>query len=492
MLPRSHPRPRFCLFIVAVGFWVSSCAVALGPGYSIESQEIRVQFSPGPDPRIHIDSEYQLRNTGNRPLTAIEVRLPSRRSFQVAAGQATWDGAALAEQNSPLSPRNTVVTLPQQWKVSERHTLHLSAELQIPASGQPGFSFSPDAFFLPSEGWAPELLPSEGLFATGGVPPKQWRLQVRVPDGFLVHTSGASAKTSRGGREIVVQSVQHAEDRYPFVVAGLYKETRLDSGSGSTVFLWTRAQQDSARLRDSADAVVRATQAYDAAFGPRSQKKPQPFWVVECPVVAGCFTSTESSYAGLLSAEPNSVSSQLASLDTLLLDLHGGAPKLAAAAPALAASWLGYGQNPGFYEQQPPLSALPAFASALGQEAIDGPSARTETIRRALRMIPRSAVARKPEDETVLRAKSFLFFYALQERFGRESFRRAINHMLSARQGRGFNLNDFIAAFEEETHQNIAEFERLWMKHPGVPDDFRSRYENAFASIAINSKETMP
>ena len=491
MLPRSHSRLLFCLFLAVVGFWVSSCAVALGPGYSIESQEIRVQFSPGPEPRIHVDSEYQLRNTGIRPLAAIELRLPSRRSFHVAAKQITWDGNALAEQNSPLSPRNTVVTLPQPWKVSERHTLHLSAEFQTPASGQPGFSFSPDAFFLPSEGWAPELLPSEGMFATGGVPPVKWRLQVRVPDGFLVHTSGASAKTARGGREIVVQSVQHPEDRYPFVVAGLYKETRLDSGSGGSVFLWTRAQQDSARLRDSADAVVRTIQANDAAFGPRNQKS-HPFWLVECPVVAGCFSAAESSYASLLNAEPNSVSSQLASLDTLLLDFNGGAPKLAAAAPALAASWLGYGQNPGFYEQQPPLSALPAFASALGQEAIDGPSARTETIRRALRMIPRSAVARSPEDETVLRAKSFLFFYAIQERFGRESFRRAINHMLSARQGRGFNLNDFIAAFEEETHQNVAEFIRLWMKRPGVPDDFRARYENASASIVINSKETMP
>jgi hypothetical protein len=491
LLPRSHPRPLFCLFLAAVSFWVSSCAVALGPGYSIESQEIRVQFSPGPDPRIHIDSEYQLRNTGNRPLSAIELRLPSRRSFHVAAAQATWDGAPLAEQASLLSPRNTVVTLPQHWKVSEHHTLHLSAEFQPPASGQPGFSFSSDAFFLPSEGWAPELLPSVGLFATGGVPPKQWRLQVRVPSGFLVHTSGTSGKTSRGGREITVQSLQRPEDRYPFVVAGLYKETRLNNGSGSTVFLWTHAQQDPARLRDSADAVVRAIQAYDAAFGPRSQKS-RPFWVVECPVVAGCFPSTESFYAGLLNAEPDSVSSQLASLDTLLLDSNGGAPKLAAAAPALAASWLGYGQNPGFYEQQPPLSALPAFASALGQEAIDGPAARTETIRRALRMIPRSAVPRKPEDETVLRAKSFLFFYALQDRFGRESFRRAINHMLSARQGRGFNLSDFIAAFEEETHENVAEFVRLWMKRPGVPDDFRARYENASASIAMNSKETMP
>src|ERR1700721_1150499 len=92
-----------------------------------------------------------------------------------------------------------------------------------------------------------------------------------------------------------------------------------------------------------------------------------------------------------------------------------------------------------------------------------------------LRMIPKSAVARKTEDETQMRAKSFLFFYALQERYGQEAFRHAINHMLSARQRRSFDLDDLIAAFEQETHQNAAEFVRLWMKRPGVPNEFRAR-----------------
>jgi hypothetical protein len=489
--PRSHLRPLLCLFFITVAFWVSSCAVALGPGYSIENQEIRVQFLPGPDPRIRVDADYRLRNTGNQPLSSLELRLPGRRSFHLATAQATWDGASVAEQTSLVNPRNTVLPLPGIWSLHEDHTLRLSAEFQNPPAGATGFSFASDAFFLPSEGWAPELLPSEGLFATGGVPPKQWRLLAHVPDGFLVHTSGHSTKTSRNTREITVQSTQYPEDRYPFVVAGRYKETSLDTGSGNKVFLWSRAPEDSVRLHQSADALVRAIQTYDATFGARSQKS-QPLWIVECPVLAGCFRATESSYASLLSAEPGAVSSELASLDTLLIDFSGGAPKLAAAAPALAASWLGYGQNPGFYEQQPPLSAFPAFASALGQEAIEGPSSRAETIRRALRMIPKSAVAHKPEDEIVLRAKSFLFFYALQERFGRDAFRHAIDHMLSARQGRGFNLNDLIAAFEQETHQNVAEFVRWWMKRPGVPDDFRARYEDASASIANTSKETMP
>jgi hypothetical protein len=465
--------------------------VALGPGYSIERQEIRVQFLPGPDSRIRVDSDYQLRNTGNQSLSSIELRLPWSRGFNVITAQAAWDGASLAGQNSPANPRNTLLALPQKWTVSGRHTLRLSAEFQSSAAGQAGFRFAADAFSLPSEGWAPQLLPSQGLFATGGVPPKEWKLVVRVPDGFLVHTSGGSKKTSRNGREITIQSLQHPDDRYPFVVAGLYKETALDTGTGNKIFLWTRAQEDSARLQQSADALVRAVQAYDATFGARAQKS-KPFWIVECPLLDGCFTAAESAYANLLSAEPGAVSSQLVSLDTLLIGVSGGAPKLAAAAPGLAASWLGYGQNPGFYEQQPPLSALPAFASALGEEAIEGPVSRTETIRRALRMIPKSAAARKTEDENVMRAKSFLFFYALQERYGQEVFRHAISHMLSARQGRGFDLDDLIAAFEQETHQNVAEFVRMWMKRPGVPEEFRARYEDSSAAIAITSKETMP
>jgi hypothetical protein len=491
LVPRSHLRRLLCLSPALAAFWVSSCAVALGPGYSIENQEIRIQFLPGADPRIRFDADYQLRNTGNQPLASLALRLPGRRSFHLARAEASWDGLALAEQSSPLVPRNTLLALPGRWNVSERHTLHLAAEFRTPAPGEAGFSFASDAFFLPSEGWAPELLPSEGLFATGGVPPKQWRLRVRVPDGFLVHASGLSSKTSRSAREITVPFVERPEDRYPFVVAGMYKETALETGAGHHVYLWTRAAEDSARFDQFAGALARAIQAYDATFGIRSQK-PQPLWIVECPVLAGCFRSTESSYANLLNAEPASVSSELVSSDTLLVDFDRGAPRLAAAAPALAASWLGYGQNPGFFEQQAPLSALPAFASALGQEAIDGPSSRTATIRRALRMIPKGVVGRKPEDENVLRAKSFLFFYALEERYGREAFRRAIDHMLSARQGRGFNLNDLIAAFELETHQNVAEFVRLWMKRSGVPDEFRARYENASDAIAGTSKETMP
>jgi hypothetical protein len=485
-----HPRRLFFLLLLAGSVCTCSCVAPFGPGYTIENQEIRVQFGPTPEPGIRFDATYQLRNTGMRPVYSLEVRLPGRHRFRLVHAQADWDGTSLTEQTSPANPRNTLLAFPQQWKVSEKHTLRLTAEFQNPAPGENGLSFSSDAFFLPSEGWAPELLPSQGLFGVGGIPPNQWRLEVRVPAGFLVHTSGRYPKTSRVGGEVIVQSVQRPEDRYPFVVAGLYKETPLEAGK-QKVFLWSRAVGESATFRESVDKLVRAIQAYDVTFGSRTQNA-QPLFFVECPILAGCFSAEQSSFAGLLGAEPGAASSQLASLDTLMLDFTGGAPKIAASAPSLAASWLGYGQNPGFYDQQPPLSAFPAFAAALGQEAIEGPSFRTETIRRALRMIPTSALTRKPEKESVLRAKSFLFFYALEERYGRDVFNRAFRHMLSARRGRGFNLDDLIAAFEEEAHQNVAEFVRLWMKHPGVPDEFRAGHEAASAAIIFNSRENTP
>ncbi len=53
---------------------------------------------------------------------------------------------------------------------------------------------------------------------------------------------------------------------------------------------------------------------------------------------------------------------------------------------------------------------------------------------------------------------------------------------------RRFELTDLIAAFEQETHQNTAEFVRIWMKRPGVPEEFRSRYQEPAAATAQSEK----
>jgi hypothetical protein len=128
----------------------------------------------------------------------------------------------------------------------------------------------------------------------------------------------------------------------------------------------------------------------------------------------------------------------------------------------------------------------------VGNEALRGPTARAEIIRRVLARIPKANGGAKTDDENVLRAKSFLFFFALQDRYGSEVFRKAVTHMLDARSNSGFDLDDLIAAFDEESHGNTAEFVRLWMKHPGVPADFRARYKNTSANREATNKELTP
>jgi len=467
--------------------------VAIGPGYTIEKQAIRVEFADTPEPRIRIAATYQLKNTGKRPLLELELRLPGRR-FASNELQATWDGAALPLAPSPGSPRNAILTFKEPWNISSRHTLLLTRELSPGGGSEAALNFSPDAFFLPASGWSTDLLPPEGLFATGGVPPKKWNLAVIVPDGFRIHTSGTKKKSERKNGAPVFVAEQGKKDPYPFVIAGRYHPSEIGAGK-EKVHLWTSRPQESGRLRDASSALERVIAAYDAAFGERAKTSSQT-WIVECPVAAGCFTSLNPLRAKLLGQEENErTTAEMISNDTMMVDLTAGTPTLAAAAaPSLAASWLGYAQNPGFYEQRPPLSMFSAFAAAIGREAARGGDSRSETIRRALQLIPamdtatQNAKPPREEDPDVLRAKSFLFFYALQDRYGSETFRKATRHMLYARREHEFELSDLIAAFEQETHQNVAEFVRVWMKRPGVPEEFRSRYERTAAAADTNTR----
>ncbi len=487
-------RSRLLSFLAATAAsYAAACTAALGPGYTIEKQEIQVHFIADlKQPAIHIDSVYGLRNDGNQPLSSIEIRLPGRQRFNAVESHADWDGHAISFEASPENPRNVILSFPEPWIVSANRTLHLSVEYHQASSGDPAFSFASDAFFLPAEGWNPQLLPVRGAFATGGVPPASWQLTLRIPEGFLVHASGRKPKTARGhGEQTLRIEQQQAKDGYPFVVAGRYRAAQFKAAP-ETVNLWSRAPQDTASLQHPAAALVTAIHAYDAMFGTRNEKWHQ-LWMVECPIVDNCFTGTASSYAQFILETGAKPSAEMAALDTVMVDLSSGTPEIvAAAAPSLASSWLGYGQNPGFYQQDPPLSALPAFAAVRGREAVQGTAVRADTIRRALAFIPLHGEPGKPEDAVVVRAKSLLFFFELQDRYGQDVFHNAVSHMLYARNGGGFDLDDLIAAFEQETHQNVAEFVRHWMKRPGVPEDFRARYETSTGAAAANSKETKP
>ena len=459
---------------------MAGCAASLGPGYLVDTQEIRVSFRAGAQPVIHISADYRLQNTGNQPLDSLTVRLPGRR-FRADACEAWWDGNTLSGQVSQKNPRDTLFRFPESWKIAEAHTLKFSYDLRSASAADGPVGFSSDAFYLPAEGWTPELPQAPGLFGFGGVPPKKWNLLVEVPAGFLVHASGEAAGRPGKSGPTQFRFVQTEHDFNPFVIAGRYRETGRDLDANQKIHIWSRSEQDSAVLRQAGQSLRETIKAYDSLFGSRGSSHPS-MWIVECPASVGCISRRSGGYAVLLEGHAPGGYAELASRDTLLVD-PGAPPERveAAVGPALAAGWLGYGQNPGFYEQQPPMSALPAFAAALTRETTVGPATRREIIARALADVPQNASADSARNPAVIRAKSLLLFYALRDRVGPEAFRKAIDHMLYARQSRGFEVADLISALEEESHQTIGPFVRQWIKRPGVPDEFRARYSDSAA-----------
>jgi hypothetical protein len=470
--------------------WLSSCAAPLGPGYVVQQQEIRVDFSPQSQPVIHITAEYRLQNTGNQPLDSLDVRLPGRR-FRPHSVQALWDRAPIATNVSPDNARDTELRFSQLWKINEAHTLKLSYEIPSASGGDDDLlGFSADAFYLPAEGWTPQLPQARGVFGFGGVPPKQWPLTISVPQRFLIHASGGKPKRSGKGELVEYRFTQTSEDLNPFVVAGAYQESQQTVAQDQKIRLWTRGKLDVAQLRDSGESLSHILATYEALFGSRGSSRP-PLWIVECPAEAGCIAQRETSYSALLYGNQKARSAEMISRDSVVVDPHLAAGSLeASAGPALAAGWLGYGQNPGFYEQQPPVSALPAFAAALAREATSGPGVRTEIIQRALAAVPEPARPASSSDPAVTRAKSLLLFFALRDRVRPDAFQRALQHMLYARRRRGFDVTDLIAALEQEARQPVGPFIRQWIKRPGVPAEFRSRYSQATSQQSFSLQET--
>ena len=268
----------------------------MAPATRIDKQEIEVHFIPAPEPTIHIDATYHLRNDGIRPLTMSRASFARPPPVSLCRSHVEWDGHAVTLDISPDNRRNSILNLQNAWMVSEAHTLKLSVEYKQAGPDEHNFSFAPDAFFLPSEGWSPQLMPARGAFAKGGIPPAKWQMTIRVPQDFLVHASGEKPKKSKSNGEQVIRYTQRFKDGYPFVIAGRYVASKFKA-EPDTVTLWSRAQQNADTLRQSAQGLASAMKAYDGMFGKRVQNS-RDLWLVECPVVENCFSTAASYFPG--------------------------------------------------------------------------------------------------------------------------------------------------------------------------------------------------
>jgi hypothetical protein len=475
-------------------FLLAGCAVSLGPGYTIQKQTLEVRFVPSPEPHLAVHSTYQLVNSGNQPLESLRVAVPSAQAFHRASISARWNDRTIAPQEVGTASSSEYgdtaeLRFPESWQPKQKRTLILEYNLSSGSHLGSYLAVSPYTFFAYPESWNPSLLPPKGIFGAGGVPPKKWTISVRVPSGFLVHASGAIGKRATSDGDWIYSFTQQPHGFAPFVAGGQYVETKIDS-SGRDVRFWMHKPVELGVAQNTAASVSTRARYYATEYGtPASGARAIRF--LECVIPAqnfGCGALPE----------------------TILVDQAWVARGLAEqkfyddANFALAYTWFGGMARVAFDQYPLPMDALAPYAGWEAQAVEDGGGgARAERIRSLIADFDKHAATCQEKIVLPLAAgtggctysaawtKSGLFFFALEDKIGCSPLHRALKSMLADRRGRDIALEDLIAAMDAESREPLGPSVRQWLKHPGIPEEFRARYSMPVAPVA-NSEINAP
>jgi len=226
--------------MVALGLaCLAGCAVPLGPGFRIQRETLEVRYDPSAPVHLHVHATYRLTNAGNRALGFVEVTLPDEEAFgrQDAHARVDWRETALA-----AAPRGEVrefrIPFDPSWLQTEKRTLEIEYDLAPKLPGGTRIAVNAGAFHLRAHEWFPDLQESKGLFAIDVVRPDPAEVSIETPQDFLLISRGKPAGERRHGAEIEHRFHVRRHDLGPFVVAGKYREQRVQTADGEIIF-WT-------------------------------------------------------------------------------------------------------------------------------------------------------------------------------------------------------------------------------------------------------------
>jgi hypothetical protein len=439
--------------------------------------------------RIGVRGWYQLKNTGTKPLEAIDLDLPDLETFAPQDMRIVWRGKALPEASAVDASGNTRMPLGASWELQGGGELVITYNLEISTGNAGADSAHGRAFFLPNAGWYPVLLPAQGLLGTGGIPPAKWDLSVSVPEGYRVHASGDKIVKNRSKEKNAASAGLVFEQRpgvsfEPFVAAGPYVEQEVQSAAGP-VLLWTAQPVAAKRASEIGRRVGSDINFFLTEFGAQDAGK-RTTWIIGCVYgkAAGA-AEPRLSQTSCLTA-PNSA--------VVSADFFGPAAPQKAIEDVdlqLAETWLQFPVQRARLSPLFPLSAIQTYAE-FALNSSENPSSRDPTVRDLLRRVaafpnPEKTlitVDEKDPPEVIERGQlqSELFFIALEDRCGARNLHQAIARASRVLRGQTWGPADLRSAVEAECGGPVLEgFFREWMHGKGVPADFRARYLGAAA-----------
>jgi hypothetical protein len=475
------------LFPVALSAWTllaTACVHPLGPGYQFADRQAEILVSGASPGRIHFHVADELENAGDRPLRSLEVRLPDGPVFGEQNLRVLIEGAEVSTQRSSQADvRMMRAPFDPPWEQNGKRKVVTEWDLVPEASARGTIVASPDGFFIADETALPLWQTPNGVFALGGTNPGKELLTVFAPPDFRVLAPGKPLKRTADGNYVAQRFlINPANDFLPYVVAGRYQEKVIHSRQGEIQF-WTFHTMDGPAAQPAADRLSSSMKAFTEYFGPASQGK-SATRIVEAPAELPAEFGAPGDPGG--ASFPEGV----------LLDSRAFKQGVASetvlqlAEYELARTWFGWRVRPRLEAQilmgrGVGLFGLVVAAEGRGQDQrrrlvaslIDRyDEARAAAPDKRL-MEPPAGYSRAERISTGYRGA--LFFVALEDLCGHDNLRTALRDIVRTRASSDTGYEELRSAAESASGKDLAEMFRVWLVQPGIPNDFRARYQKS-------------
>jgi hypothetical protein len=488
---KSISRFYFAIVLVACASLAAGCVHPLGPGYQFADRQAEILVSGAAPGRIHFHVADEIENVGDRPLRSLEVRLPEGPMFGEQNLRVVIEGAEISPQrSSPTDARMMRAPFNPPWPQNEKRNVVTEWDLVPESSARGTIVASPSGFFIADETALPLWQTPYGVFARGGTNPDKELLTVFAPPDFRVLAPGKALKRTPDGDYVAQRFLINPENDFlPYVVAGRYQEKVIQSRQGEVQF-WTFHPMDVPAAQAAAERLSSSMKAFREYFGPASTGK-SAVRIAEAPAVLPAEFGASLDPGGVsfpdgVLLDPRVFQQGIASETVLQLSEY-----------ELARTWFGWRVRPRPEAQilmgrGVGLFGLLIAAEGRGEEQRRGmivslihryDEARATAPDKRL-MEPPAGYSRAERISTGYRAG--LFFVALEDVCGHDNLRTALRDVLHDRAGSDTGYEELRAAAESASGKDLAEMFRKWLVEPGIPEDFRARYQKASSAQLRN------
>lgn len=460
------------------------CAVPLGPGFNQARRSVDVSATSIDPTHVHVQVSDKLQNIGDRSLAYLDVVLPDGPSFGTSNVSITVGGKPVADRRVNRESGPTLrISFNPPWPQGQEREIAFAYDLEPAPEGRGVVAATAGGFYLADPNVFPAWQPPLGPFAKGSLRAQTEQLEVSVPSDFRVLAVGREQHIEHNGEFVKHRFEMLGAEFPPYLVAGLYREQRVETESGAVVF-WTREALDQNVARMAAQHLTATNSAYENVFGSITRNR-LPIHVVEtAALLAPTVVATQNISAASF---PEGVLFDHRAIDLGL----ASNPVLDLADYELARTWFGWHVRPRPEADLLLGRGIALFAVLHAAEKRGGAPARQQEIERLMATYDSlgtsadekpgfgPAVSYSRQEATAKAYKGALFLLSLEEIAGEDKFHSAVRRMLMDMAGQEIGSAELRAALEAEAGRNLASEFHAWLDHPGLPAGFRAQYAAA-------------